>query len=208
MPLSIIALFGFLAQTIDVATERIDLVEKLGTSGVHEYTLTLPDRLRGRHFGFVVDRSVCKGDLIVNGQKLLGDDADEVFAFDRANSIRLEGCLERTPVPLELYAHPKVLIESAVAHGRSEVRQIRITVRLTVRLRNTLANSVAVSLESKQLPGWSKPFFLGPETTQTHTFVVRLNKEEATLQLELLKQEEAVEGSYRHIRRVPVTRSP
>ncbi len=168
----------------------------------HTYTLTLPDRLRSRHFAFAVDRSVCLGSLLVNGQKLLGDDADEIFRFDRSNLVRLEGCLERTPKPIALFAHPKVLIHGAFAEWSPAGRQLRVRLEL----RNTLANSVSVTIESRNIPALSRSFFLGPQTSQTYEFFERLAKQEAVLELEMWKHEEAIEGAYRHIRSVAVSR--
>ncbi len=186
----------------EIPSERIDLIEIPSAPATHEYTFTLPERLRNRHFAFERDHSVCSGPLFVNSQKLTSDDADDLFAFDRANRVRLEACLERTPTPLALYAHPKVLIESATAQFDASTSRLR----LDFRLRNTLPNSVSVYLASPQLPNWELSFFLPPETSQTHTHFVRLNKWERFLVLRLTKLEEAIEGPYRHIRSLSVTR--
>jgi hypothetical protein len=185
-----------------VQSEKVALVERPAEQGVHRYSVVLADRLRGRHFAFVVDRSVCAGEIVVNEQKLMGFDADEVFAFDRANSVQVSGCVERTPEPLRLFAHPKVLIEEARAVWSEQARELR----LEVRLRNTLANSVSVSLGSPDVAGWGQSFFLGPQTSQTRSLVLRLRKYQAELRLELEKFAEAVEGGYSHIRKLPVTR--
>lgn len=186
----------------EIRSEAVELVEVGAVQGAHEYTLTLPDRLRGRHFAFTVDRSVCQGDLFVNDQKLWNEDADEVFRFDRANRVRLEGCLERTPAPLRLVAHPKVFVERAEAKyfaGRGELQ-------LELRIRNTSWNSAAVVLECVQVPGWAENFFLGPQTSQTRRVILRLGRYNPTIRLALSKFEEALEEAYQHIREVAVAR--
>jgi hypothetical protein len=190
------------AQVPSISSELVEMAEGSAKTGQHEYSVVLPDRLRGRHFAFVVDRSACQGDILVNDHKLLTLDADEVFAFDRGNRVRLEGCLERTPAPLALYAHPKVFVEE----GRAVWSVATQTLRLEIRLRNTLDNSVSVNLTARELSGWDASFFLGPQTSQTRTFVVRLERQVKQIRLEMLKLEEAIEGAYRHIRILPVTR--
>jgi hypothetical protein len=200
--LPILAISQSSVRVHEIPSERIDLIEIPAAPSTHEYTLTLPDRLRSRHFAFELDRSVCPGPIIVNGQKLTSDDADEIFAFDRANRISVASCLERTPAPLALYAHPKVLIESGSARLHPTTRQLR----LDFRLRNTLANSVSVYLSSPQIPSWEPSFFLPPESSQTHTQFVRLTSKGETVDLLLTKLEEAVEGPYRHIRSLRITR--
>ncbi len=185
-----------------IESERVELVEKGVLPGAHEYSVVLPDRLRGRHFAFILDRSVCQGGVFVNEGKLLGLDADDVFAFDRGNRIRVEGCVERTPEPLQLWAHPRVFVEEARAIWSAK----RGELRLEVRLRNTLANSASVSLGAREFPEWGESFFLGPETSQTRSFVLRLKKYKPEMRLEMEKYAEAVEGAYRHIRKLFVTR--
>ncbi|MDX2268928.1 MAG: hypothetical protein NW208_12535 [Bryobacter sp.] len=186
----------------EIRSEIVPLVEISSDPGTHQYTLTLPDRLRTRHFHFEVDRSACKGDLLVNNQKLASDDADEIFAFDRANRIRLEGCLERTPAPLKLTAHPKVHIAQAEATFHSAAQELR----LEIRLRNTQDNSATVVLESPEFPTWEASFFLGPQTSQTQRLVLRLVRYRETITLKLTKYEEALEPPYRHIQELRIPR--
>ncbi len=191
------------AETFEkVESEKVAMVERVAEQGVHRYSVVLADRLRGRHFAFVVDRSACAGDVLVNGQKLAGLDADDVFAFDRGNAVEVSGCVERTPEPLRLLAHPKMLIEEARAVWSERARELR----LEVRLRNTLENSVSVSLSSPDVADFAQSFFLGPQTSQTSRITLRLKKYQAEIRLELEKFAEAVEGGYSHIRKMPVTR--
>lgn len=207
LPIVVMTLFHaglilFAMQAESIPSERVELVEVASQQGVHEYSTVLADRLRGRHFAFILDRSVCQGGVFVNEGKLLGLDADDVFAFDRANRVRVEGCVERTPEPLQLWAHPKVFVEEARVVWSAK----RGELRLEVRLRNTLANSASVSLGAREFPGWGESFFLGPETSQTRSFVLRLKKYQPEVRLEMEKYAEAVEGAYRHIRKFVVTR--
>lgn len=197
-----VGLFFFGMQAPAFESVKIALVERSAPQGVHEYTVVLEDRWRGKHFGFVVDRSVCTGDVFVNDEKLIGLDADEVFAFDRGNRVRVEGCVERTPEPLALWVHPQVYLEEA----RAVWSEKRGELRLELRVRNCLANSTSVSVSAGEVPGWSEGFFLGPQTSQTRSAVLRLKKYQAEIRLEMDKYAEAVEGAYRHIRKIVVTR--
>lgn len=182
-------------------SEEIPLIDQPALSeGEHRYLVSLPSQFRDRHFSFLVDRSVCRGSLLVNGNVLPGEDADNVFRFDNSNLIVLNNCLERTPNPVSLLAHPKVYIFAARANydARSGVLQLEVTIR------NTLLNSASLSLE---VPGGIENFFLGPETSQTRSISVRLMKWLGnSLQLVMHKYPEAIEGEYRHIRITPISR--
>lgn len=175
-------------------TERIEIVETAGSGeGAHRFLVSLADSMRNRHFEIRVDQSVCRGKLRVNQEEFTGENATDRFRFDRANEITVEGCLERTPRPIEVLAFPKVFIAAARAmKGRTENE-----VRIDVTIRNTLANSVSCILTAI---GREEEFFLGPETSQTRSFWVHLsNRQESPIPLELLKLPEAIEGGYRHL---------
>lgn len=182
-------------------TEAVELVDvPLAEEGRHEYMVTLPERLRGRHFSFIADRSVCRGPIIVNGAALGGDDAGEVFRFDRGNHVSLNGCIERTPRPLQLESHPKVYVASARARY-DEPRKLLI---VDVSVRNTLLNSVSATLT---VANHDEDWFIGPETSQSRSISVRLKKRPGdVLEIDLYKFSEAIEGAYHHIRSVAVSR--
>ena len=182
-------------------SERIELLEIAGAgSGNHAFVVNIPDAFRTRHFEFHVDRSVCGGKLMVNGSPLPGVDADEFLQFESSNRVSIGECLEHLPKAVELWVYPKVFIAEAKARvGKSEG-----TVELTVRVRNTLLNSASASLT---VLGQTEDFFIGPETSQTRSFVVRLLKWRGnSLTLELHKYGEAIEGEYKHIQDVELLR--
>lgn len=161
--------------------------------GEAHFRVTLPERLRNRHIRMQVDRSVCTGKVKINGEAMDRDELDEVFQFDRSNSLVLQGCLERKGDLVKLRAYPKVFI--AEAGAKLDLRNSVLEVE--VRVRNTLLNSVTCSLTV-----WdhNEDFFIGPETSQTLGFSVRLKGEEPKeLRLELYKYAESMEGAYRQI---------
>ncbi len=182
-------------------SEEVQLIEVAQSEeGEHRYLVSLPERFRQRHFSFLVDRSVCRGSLSVNGNMLPGEDATDTFRFDHSNAIVLKNCLERTPLPLRLFAHPKVYISEALGSYdvSGELMQLEVTIR------NTLLNSTSISLD---VPVRSEDFFLGPETSQTRHISVRLTKWTGnSLTLTMHKYPEAIEGEYRHIRIVSISR--
>jgi hypothetical protein len=183
-------------------SERLDLMESPDSGpGNHAYIVNIPDSFRARHFEFVVDRSVCGGKLVVNGLPLPGVDADEVLQFERSNRVSIGECLEHLPKAVQLWAYPKVFIAEAKARAGKSAG----TVEVTVRVRNTLLNSAAASLT---VLGQTEDFFIGPETSQTRSFVVRLlNRRGNLLTLELHKYGEAIEGEYKHIQDVEFLRN-
>ncbi len=182
-------------------SEEIKLVEQTPNGeGEHRYLVSLPEQFRNRHFVFLVDRSACKANLAVNGNVLPSEDANDVFRFDKSNQIVLKNCVERTPQPLQLFAHPKVYISEA--RGNYDIG--RRLLQLDVTIRNTLLNSASLSLN---LPGSSEDFFVGPETSQTRSISVHLKSWVGnSLILVMHKYPEAIEAEYRHMRIVPISR--
>ena len=181
--------------------ERVAVYEVAGAGeGEAHFKVSLPERLRERHFEIEVDRSVCRGKVRVNGEEVVGGNLDEVFRFDRSNSILVTGCLERKPDVVSLWAYPKVFI--AAAKARLDARKSILDVEVTIR--NTLLNSVSCSL---MVQGHSEEFFVGPETSQTRSFFVRLKeRQQQPLTFELYKYPESMEGAYRQIQSVIPTR--
>lgn len=156
------------------------------------FLLSVPDRFRNRHFRIERDRSACPGPIRINESEFDGEDLTSFLRLDRSNEFELGGCLERVPTPFHVIAMPKVHIAEArwLNHAGRGERELEITVR------NTLANSASCSLE---VDGQSKEFLIGPETSQTHRFLVRLKKQgHFRLLIELYKFEEVMEGAYRH----------
>lgn len=186
-----------------IRTEELELVSRSGLDeGVAEFWVTPSDRYRDRHFVIEVDRSVCQGTLRVNGNPVTGEDASEMFRFDRSNTVSVNGCLERVAIPLRVFVYPKVFL-SAVRLSRNERNSI-LNVEATVR--NTLLNSVTCTLS---LAGETQELFLPPETSQTRSFSVRLtDRKEKTLQLELYKFEEAMAGASVHVRTIQTSEMP
>jgi hypothetical protein len=158
--------------------------------GAHDFLLPLDEKLRDSHFLFEVDRSVCLGDLRVNGTKLSGEDAVELLSFAGSNKISLSGCIERTAKPLIVRAVPKVYLAGARVRRSGPRLEIEVTVR------NTLPNSATVRVAAV---GQDVDFQLGPETSQTQTIFLRLvDRAKSELVVEMWKFPEAVEGAYRH----------
>ena len=184
-------------------SEPLPLVE-IPPSGntSHEYTLTLPDRLRDFHFVFDQDLSACPQLPTVNGQPLPTADATDVFDFSRANRIRLTGCLERTPTPLTLTAHPRVYL----ARSRAVWAPRSPSIALSLTLRNTLANSVSLSVTiTYGEQSISRDLFLGPETSQTiELSLPSPTKPALPLSVELWKHAEAIQPAYRQIHPIPI----
>lgn len=166
--------------------------------GAHDFLLALDEKLREHHFLFEVDRSVCLGDLNVNGTKLSGEDAVELLSFEGSNKVSISGCIERTAKPVIVRAVPKVYLAGARVWRSGEVLEIE------VRIRNMLPNSATVRVSAG---GKEADLFIGPETSQTQTISVRLlNRATTELLLEMWKFPEAIEGGYRHRLKVPVPR--
>ena len=135
-------------------SEEISLMETTPIKeGEQRYLVSLPDRFRLRHFTFLVDRSACRGSVSVNGDVLVGDEAADTFRFDQSNVIVLRNCLKRSPLPLRLFAHPKVYISEA--WGNYDVSSGLLQLELTIR--NTLLNSTSISLDAA---GNHEDFFL------------------------------------------------
>jgi hypothetical protein len=205
--ISAFALFCKLCLTQDLTitptlkSEEIRLVEQApNADGEHRYLVSLPEQFRNRHFTFHLDHSVCNPQILVNGNILRGEDATDVFRFDNSNQIVLTNCIERTPAPLQLFAHPKVYI--SVARGSYNSRSGML--QLDVTIRNTLLNSVSLSLE---VPGRAEDIFVGPETSQACSISVHLREwSGSSLSLVMHKYPEAIEGEYRHIRIVSISR--
>lgn len=182
-------------------SEEIKLVEQTPNGeGEHRYLFSMPEQFRNRHFVFLVDRSACKPNLMVNGNVLPNEDANDVFSFDRSNQIVLKNCVKRTPRPLQLFAHPKVYISEA----RGSYDLIRGLLQLDVTIRNTLLNSASISLD---VLGSYEDFFVGSETSQTRSMFVHLKEWSGkSLILVMHKYPEAIEAEYRHTRIVPISR--
>jgi len=202
--LQFIGLCGMCQEALVVpllTVERIELHEVPGVGeGEAHFRVVLPDRLRGRHFEMQVDRSVCSGKLRVNGNEIAGGNLDEVFRFDGSNSLDVTGCLERKPDVVSLWAYPKVFV--AAAKAKLDVRKSLLEVEVTIR--NTLLNSVSCSLTIRD---HSEEFFVGPQTSQTRSFFLRLiDRQEQPLTLELYKYPESMEGAYRQIQSLIPTR--
>ena len=182
-------------------TEAIEVHEIAGEGeGEAHFRVTLPERLRERHIRMQVDRSVCTGKVTINGEVTERENLDDVFRFDRSNHLILTACLERKGEVLKLMAYPKVFIERAQAKldARKSVVEVEVTVR------NALLNSVSCSVT---ILDHNEDFYVGPETSQTRSFFVRLKgKREDTLTLELYKYPESMEGAYRQIQSLIPTR--
>lgn len=175
-------------------TEVIEMVEKPGSvESEYHFWVSPREMYRDRHFLIQADRTVCKGMLTVNGTEFQGEDATDIFRFDRANVVSIFGCLERVPAPLRILAVPKVFV-SSVKLSPDESKQI---LRVEVTVRNTLLNSATCTLT---LGEHVEELFVGPETSQTRSFFLRLEKgRHNPLTLELYKFEEAMAGAYRHL---------
>ncbi len=210
--LQVSGVFGICQQSLNpeasivplLKIERAEMHEVAGAGeGEAHFRVVLPDRLRERHFEIAVDRSVCGGQVKVNGEAVAGGNLDEVFRFDQSNSIVVTGCLERKPDLVSLWAYPKVFI--AAAKARLDASKSVLDVEVTIR--NTLLNSVSCSLT---IQDHSEDFFVGPETSQTRSFFVRLkDRQQQPLTFELYKYPESMEGAYRQIQSViPVRIQP
>jgi hypothetical protein len=177
----------------------LEMIEVSGAKeGAHEFLLALDEKLRERHFLFTVDRSVCQGELLVNGSKLDGEDAVELLSFAQSNKVSIAGCIERSPTPVVVRAVPRVYLARAQAMRAGRGAQIELSVR------NTLANSATVRVS---VGGTEADFFVGPETSQTRTLFLRLVDRDTTeLLLEMWKFPEALEGGYRHRLKVSLPR--
>lgn len=174
-----------------IPTRQLALVEAPAPAeGEHLFLLPLDDSMRSRHFLVRFDKSACRGPLKVNGEVLLGEDAANRFRFDRSNEIHLAGCLERTLHPVTVVALPRVYVAQARAK-RTQSGEVEISVSI----RNTLPNSATCILTAS---GHEEQFFVGPETSQTRSFSVRLDNRSMRIELEMLKLGEAIEGAYRH----------
>ncbi len=200
---------GFCQQDLSVAAPIVPLL-KIEEIKVHEtagagegeahFLVTLPEQLRGRHIRIQVDRSVCSGKVKINGEVMDQENLDDVFRFDRSNSLMLSGCLERKAELVKLLAYPKVFISEAKA--RLDLRKSVLEVE--VRVQNTLLNSISCSLT---IWDHNEDFLIGPETSQTRSFSVRLKGKRAdALTLELYKYPESMEGAYRQIQSLIPTR--
>lgn len=184
-----------------VKTEKLDLYEDAGAGeGEYHFRVTIPGRLRSRHFELQLDRSVCRGKVSVNGAEVPGENLEEVFRMDRSNRIAVKDCLERKSDLMVLLAYPKVFVSEA----KAKVNATGDTVDIEVTIRNTLLNSVSCNLT---ILDQSEDFFVGPQTSQTRSFSVRLlDRQLKPLTLELFKFAESMEGAYRHIRSLVPTR--
>jgi len=178
-------------------TEKIQLIEKsTAIEGEHHYWFSPSERFRDRHFRIGIDRSLCRGRLLVNGTEFKGEDATDQFRFDRSNDIAVAECLERTPSPIEILAYPKVFISLV----QTTIQADRTRIRLDVTVRNTLPNAASCLLKAK---GSEAELFIGPQTSQTLSLIVRLkDREESSITLELHKFAEAIEGAYVHVETV------
>jgi hypothetical protein len=176
-------------------TLEVDLVEMGETvPAEHHFVFHLGDSLRDRYLELNVDRSVCKGKVVLNHAAIEAGDITTMVRFDRGNQVSVAGCLERTPKPIEVRALPKVHVAKAVARASAKGWEIEVTVR------NTLSNSASCSVT---VGGQQEDFLIGPETSQTRSFFARLdNWKGSSIPVELYKFEEAVEGAYRHLYRV------
>lgn len=161
-------------------------------AGTHRYLLHLKESDRSFRFLLEVDKSVCAGEVTLNGEPVAPGEVEEAFRFDRGNEVRLTGCLERTPAPLRILAVPRVYI----ARGRV-LRQGPRGYELEVEVRNTLPNAVTCALEAGDE---EEQFLLGPQTSQTRRVFVRLTKVKGrALLCKLWKFAETFEGNYQHV---------
>lgn len=180
-------------------TLEIKLVESGAVvPGEHHFVFHLGDGQRDRYLELRVDQSVCKGKLELNGATIEAGDVTTMVRFDAGNRVSVDGCLELTPKPVELKAYPKVHIAKAIARRRGPGWETEFT------MRNTLLNSSTCTVTAS---GYREDFFVGPETSQTRSFFVRLDKwKDPSMTLELDKFEEAMEGVYWHIYRIELPR--
>lgn len=181
-----------------LAAQLVPLVEAPGSpEGTWKFWVSPGEELRGMHFRMEVDRSVCKGDVEVNGTTSTSDDV--TLRFDSSNTIEVHGCLERGLAPLRLVALPKVHIAKATARWtQPRVLAVEATVR------NTLPDAVRCGVRTL---GEKQEISVAPETSKTLSLLVRLNSGRGnSLDLQLYPIAEAKAEACRQTVTIPVPR--